>query len=154
MMRNYRILDKPDLIEVIDIVCAEGLMATSRFQPTPAWAHALEVLGCPHHLLLTAIDDGRVVGWCRLFSEDNGDIPQVELGIGLLEPYRLHGLGTALLMQALDWARQAGYGLVALQVHPENRVARHVFEKCGFQYDVTANGQLTMTQRLFAEERR
>ena len=153
-MQSYRILDKAGLSEVIDIVCAEGLMRTSRFQPTPSWAHALEEPDCPRHLLLTARDARRVVGWCRLFPEDIGVVSQVELGIGLLAPYRLHGLGTALIMRALDWARRVGYGLVALQVHPENRVARHVFEKCGFQYDVTANGQLAMIQRLFAEEQR
>jgi GNAT superfamily N-acetyltransferase len=147
--------DRDDLIHVIDRVCeSTPYMATACFQPTPSWMQALAAPDDARHLLLIARDNCQIVGWCRLFPEGYGASHQVELGIGLLAPYRQQGLGIELVTRALDWARQVGCGLVSLQVHPANAAARHVFEKCGFQYDVTANGQLTMTQRLFAEEQR
>jgi GNAT superfamily N-acetyltransferase len=151
---RFEVDDRDDLIHVIDEVCAgTPYMATPCFQQTPSWRQALAAPDGVRHLLLIARDNCQIMGWCRLFPEGQGASHQMELGIGLLAPYRQHGLGTGLVTRALDWARHAGCGLISLQVHPANVVARHVFEKCGFQYNVTANGQLTMTQRLFAEER-
>jgi RimJ/RimL family protein N-acetyltransferase len=154
IIRAYRSSDHISLLRVIDTVCAEGLMKTTKFQPTPAWDHALCRADCGHHLLLVCEDAGHLVGWCRLFPVDGALVVQVELGIGLLGSYRGQGMGSEMIGQSQMWARQASYQRIVLQVHPENAMARHVFGKCGFQCEDAVDNQLTMAQRLFAEERR
>lgn len=124
------------LVESINTVCAEGQwMSTLRFEPTPAWRHALQATACPHHQLLVAEDAGRIVGWCRLFplagcSEENG---KIDVGIGLLPQYRGLGLGKRLLHQGLDWAIDAGLGQAILTTKADNVRAIHLFRQCGFQ---------------------
>jgi RimJ/RimL family protein N-acetyltransferase len=153
-IRAYRPSDQTSLLKVIDTVCAEGLMKTTQFQPTLEWEHALHQVDCRQHLLLVVEDAYRLVGWCRLFADDEVRPVRVELGIGLLTSHRRRGLGTELIRLSQIWAKQTGYSLMVLQVHPENVVARHVFEKSGFQYEDAVAEQRTMTQRLCAEEHR
>lgn len=136
IIRPFMQADQASLGEAIDTVCGEGCwMSTSRFEPTPAWAHALEVPACPDHLLLVAEDGGRVVGWCRLFPlvGCNGPTGGAKLGIGLLPAYRGHGLGKALLGQTLDWAIDRGVQRATLTVRTDNARAIRIFERCGFR---------------------
>ncbi len=143
-----------DLVAAINTVCSESpYMATTRFEPTPAWMHALDTPDCQCHCILTIQDTGRIIGWCRMFPANRNEaLSQVELGVGLLAPYRLCGLGTLLVRQALGWASQTGYETAILQVHPDNAVARHVFERCGFEYDGMVGGLMTMIRHLRHEE--
>ena len=97
------------LVGVINAVCAEGMMATRRFEPTPAWTHALDEPDCPCHLLLVVEDAGQVVGWCRAFRDSSGETGHAtgdaaSIGLGLLPGYRGRGYGKALLQRAIDWA--------------------------------------------------
>jgi RimJ/RimL family protein N-acetyltransferase len=105
-------------------------MRTTRFEPTPAWEHALAVLDCPCRLLLVAHDGERPVGWCRMFPTDTSG--EAEVGIGLLPPYRDQGLGTCMLRQAIGWAREQNLARLTLITRDDNHRAIHVFEKCGF----------------------
>lgn len=153
VIRPFTLDDRPGLIASIDAVCGEvRWMSTSHFEPTLAWTHALVHPDCLCHSLLVVEVNQNIVGWCRMFPTQCNGTMQVELGIGLLAPYRLRGLGTKLVRQSLEWARQTGYDMASLQVHPANAIARHVFERCGFCYDGTADGQLTMTRRLRIQE--
>jgi RimJ/RimL family protein N-acetyltransferase len=134
--------DVPGLILAINTVCAEGRwMHTLRFEPTPAWEHALHDADCPEHLLLVVEDAARIVGWCRTFptSCQNGSSMQASLGIGLVPAFRDRGIGTALVRASLDWARGAGLARITLTTRPDNQRALHVFDKCGFA--PTGNGQ-------------
>jgi RimJ/RimL family protein N-acetyltransferase len=141
--RSYRPDDRTSLVNVIDLVCAEcPWMITRRFEPTPAWSHALSEPDCPHHLLLVA-EQWHIFGWCRLLAEIES-AEAIDLGIGLLPDYRQRGIGVALLQSALNWATSAGYQCVTLSVHPDNFYARHVFERCGFQYGARNPSQLVM----------
>jgi len=143
-IRPYDLADQAALVHVIDSVCAEcAWMSTRRFQPTPAWIHALNEPNCPRHLLLVA-ENRQIVGWCRLLAEREAQTA-IELGIGLLPSYRHQGIGTELVRSALKWAAAAGYRCVTLTVHPDNAHARHVFERCGFQYGAVDKGRLMMT---------
>ena len=123
VIRPFSPSDEVLLRKAIDAVCAEGRwMSTLRFQPTPAWVHALETPTCPDHLLLVAEDGGRIVGWCRLFllSRCNGHNNEVELGIGLLPEYRGRGLGRTLVGQALNWATAVSVKRVTLTTRADN----------------------------------
>jgi len=133
-IRRFASRDRTQLIQTIDAVCGEGRwMSTTRFEPTPAWTHALEEPDCVNHLLLVVEDKDRVVGWCRtLPTKCQQDKQEATLGIGLLPAYRDRGIGTALVRQALAWAGGAGYQRIRLTTHPNNARAIHVFRRCGF----------------------
>ncbi len=81
-------------------------MATRRFEPTPAWLHALDAPACLCHLLLVVEDNGQVVGWCRIFPKLEGD--SAEIGLGLLPGYRDLGYGQELMSQAFSWVTGRG----------------------------------------------
>jgi GNAT superfamily N-acetyltransferase len=147
--RSYVPDDLSSLVNVINRVCAEcQWMFTRRFEPTPAWIHALAEPDCSRHLLLVA-ENSHIFGWCRLLSEAEPSTC-IDLGIGLLPQYRRLGVGTALIQSALDWAAGVGYQRVTLSVHPDNFHARHVFERRGFQYGAGDTSQLMMVCDLAA----
>jgi len=104
-------------------------MRTPRFEPTPAWEHALAQPDCSCHLLLVAADGANIVGWCRLFPTDEGAL---ELGIGVVAPYRRRGLGRALLGAALEWASARGMPVV-LETRTDNAPAIRLFTRSGFR---------------------
>ncbi|MDQ7028795.1 MAG: GNAT family N-acetyltransferase [Ardenticatenia bacterium] len=131
-MRSFTPADRPRLLAVVDAVCAERTwMHTRRYEPTPAWEHALSRPRCACHLLLVAVDAHDVVGWCRAFPVIAGVV--AEVGIGLLPAYRDHGWGTDMLHATVAWAQQAGLRELVLTVRADNARARHVFTKVGFR---------------------
>lgn len=131
-IRPYAAADRSALIEVIDAVCAESRwMRTPRFEPTPAWEHALASPHCSCHLLLIASDRKEVLtGWCRLFPTDLAG--EVEVGIGLLARGHGQGLGGRLLRQAIAWASRRALSRLILTTQSGNRPALHLFHKSGF----------------------
>jgi len=134
-IRPFASPDREALVEAVNSVCGEGRwMSTSRFQPTPAWMHALEASGCPHHILLVAEDRGQVVGWCRLFPQDGCGraATEAELGIGLLPAYRGRGWGKALLHEVLGRAPSAGLHRIVLKTRVDNLRAIRLFTHYGF----------------------
>ncbi len=126
--------DRSGLVQAIDAVCGESRwMCTVRFEPTPAWTHALEEPRCPCHLLLVVKDAEHVVSWCRAFPRvGRSNAREATLGIGLLPPYRDRGIGIVLVRRSLNWAQNVGYQCVRLTTHPDNARAIHVFTCCGF----------------------
>jgi len=135
VIRPFASGDRRGLIAAIDAVCSEGRwMSTLKFEPAPAWLHALAQPGCPHHLLLVVESERAVVGWCRLFPTRPGYGLQREasLGIGLLQPHRDRGVGTSLVLRALEWASSVGTQVTTLSTRSDNTRAIHVFRKCGF----------------------
>jgi GNAT superfamily N-acetyltransferase len=144
-VRPFRTEDRGSLARAIDAVCGESRwMQTARFEPTPAWQHALQKPGCGSHLLLVAEARSEVVGWCRLFpvhcpdSQFVGDRgialheQGLELGIGLLPAFRRQGLGCELVESALGWARAAALPAIYLTTRRGNVRALGLFARCGF----------------------
>lgn len=135
-IRQFAVGDRANLIAAIDAVCGEEQwMCTRNFEPTPDWTHALVQVGCLRHLLLVVEAGPTVIGWCRTFPiyPCNGFQPEANLGIGLLEPYRNMGIGTALVCESLQWALSVGMRNVTLATRVDNARAIHVFEKRGFR---------------------
>lgn len=136
-VRPYQERDRDGLISVMNTVCAEGRwMRTTRFEPTPAWEHALANADCLCHLLLVAVDGTQVAGWCRIFP--TGEDGEAEIGVGLLAPYRDQGLGTRMLQQAIMWAKDHGFTRLKLTTRADNGRALHVFRRCGFRMTTSA----------------
>jgi len=132
--------DQNSLIGTINAVCAEGMMRTPRFEPTPAWEHALAQPDCPCHLLLVAVEGANVVGWCRLFPTDEGAL---ELGIGVVASHRRQGIGRALLGAALEWASARGMPVV-LETRTDNTPAIRLFTRSGFRVVGQGDGHWQM----------
>lgn len=129
--RSYVSYDHDKLIEVVDNVCAEGLwMRTIKYEPTPAWEHALSKPECECHLLFLALDQRKVIGWCRVFPNVE---KEAEIGIGLLSRFRDQGIGSLMVQFALDWAIEHSLLQLKLWTRLDNRRAIHVFEKFNFE---------------------
>lgn len=145
VIRAYRRADRWNLAALINAVCAEGMMATPSFQPTPAWEHALAEPECPHHLLLVAEAEGEIVGWCRLFQENLCSIPStLELGIGVAVSWRGRKVGSVLIRHALEWAAENGVSRIVLSTRTDNEPARRLFIRYGFHPIRTQDHQLEM----------
>lgn len=142
IIRPFARPDYQKLVESIDTVCAEGMMATPFFQPTGDWQHALAETGCLRHLLLVVEDAGNVIGWCRVFPENDHNGTKVTLGIGLLPAYRDRGIGTALVRYSLQWAAHMGYRYIHLTTRADNARAIRVFSRCGFSFTGIRCGDL------------
>lgn len=132
-LRRYRRADLPGLTRAINAVCAEGMMETPRFQPTPVWQHALDIPNCPHHLLLVAGIGERIIGWSRLFPKGANEADQVELGIGVIGDWRRQGIGKSLLHSSLNWAKSHNRARVLLTTRADNEAAIRLFAQSGFQ---------------------
>ena len=81
-----------------------------------------------------ALDDARVVGWCDIFPAWAHAVQHCgTLGMGLLPPYRGHGLGRQLLSSCLAKARSNGITRVELEVRSDNERAIKLYERMGFE---------------------
>ena len=89
--------------------------------------------------------------WIRLVPDQQGlgfvDDETPQLGIALFPPFQGKGYGHRLMLAALESARIAGFGQVALTVHPENP-AIAMYERCGFQKRAIRNTYHLMVARL------
>lgn len=85
-------------------------------------------------LLLVAEQDGQIVGSVSCTGgSDETTMHSAELTIAIEQPYQEQGIGTALLDQAVVWAKKSGVITeLRLEVYVDNDPARHLYEKMGF----------------------
>jgi putative acetyltransferase len=82
---------------------------------------------------LVAVVDGRVVGSLGITREDHPVTRHVAtLGMFVGEAWRGRGIGTALLGEALRWARSVGVEKLELTVYPRNSPAVALYRRFGF----------------------
>ena len=99
-----------------------------------------EYLADPRRAVITARQDGRIVGYAMLIR---GVGPDAELSkIYLLEDFHGTGLATALMDAALTTAAQWGAGSVWLGVNQENQRAQRFYAKNGFKVSGTRTFQV------------
>jgi len=80
-----------------------------------------------------AIRDGRVVGHVYVAREDHPVTRHVAtLGIAVAAEHRGRGIGSALMREAFEWARDRGVEKVLLSVYPHNTAAIALYRKFGF----------------------
>lgn len=89
--------------------------------------------------------------WMRLVPDGMGlayiDESTPQLGIALLPAWQHKGHGKAMMLAALDMARQQGIKQVALTVHPQNPAAG-MYASCGFVQTDIRNSYLLMQVTL------
>ena len=81
-------------------------------------------------LLAVCIDGDRVVAACGVRS------PLNVLNLYVREPYQGQGIGTQLLMIAIEASKKRKLGFVALTVSQDNVVAFRMYRKLGFEETV------------------
>ena len=64
----------------------------------------------------------------------------IVLSIGVIERFRCRGVGTCLMLQALERLKEEGVKRVVLQVSVKNSAARRLYEKLGFKADGLLRG--------------
>ncbi|HEX6132022.1 MAG TPA: GNAT family N-acetyltransferase [Actinomycetota bacterium] len=82
---------------------------------------------------LVALDGARVVGHVSLTRERHPATRHVAtLGIAVAPDVRGRGVGSALMAEAIRWARAAGVHKLVLSVYPGNAAAIALYRRFGF----------------------
>ncbi|GIU98653.1 MAG: hypothetical protein KatS3mg014_0269 [Actinomycetota bacterium] len=80
-----------------------------------------------------AVEGGRVVGWIQVVREPHPVVRHLAtFGMAVARDRRRRGVGSALLSEALRWARDRGVSKVELSVYPDNRAALALYRRFGF----------------------
>lgn len=83
-----------------------------------------------------ALLDDVCVGWCDIIEKPREALKHGGvLGVGVAAAHREHGIGSALIERTLSDARGKGFTRVELTVRVDNRRARHLYEKFGFEVE-------------------
>jgi len=97
--------------------------------------------GAVHVVAVAGYDE--VVGWCDLRPKTAPTLRHsAVLGMGLLVPYRGLGLGTRLLAETLQRARQTGLQRAELIVRADNAPAIALYRRAGFELEGTLRDYL------------
>lgn len=105
----------------------------------------------PRHV--TRSLDGLVVGSIGFYGaprrEEGAEVDEAEIGFGLVEDARGHGVATEALLALLVETDRAGVRVRA-SVRPENRASLKVLATCGFTQlrGSTEDGELVMVRPL------
>ena len=95
----------------------------------------------PDAAVYVADDNGDVVGRLSLARDPRPASRHVaDLGLMVAVTHRRRGLGTALLEQAVTWARDAGVRKLELHVFPWNEPAIRLYEGFGFEREGVRTG--------------
>ncbi|MGZ8612740.1 MAG: diaminopimelate decarboxylase [Actinomycetota bacterium] len=82
---------------------------------------------------LLAGERERIVGWISITREPHPAVRHVAtFGMAVAPDRRGRGLGSAMLAEALRWARAVGVDKVELSVYPDNRTAQTLYRRFGF----------------------
>ncbi|HUF01355.1 MAG TPA: GNAT family N-acetyltransferase [Gaiellaceae bacterium] len=137
-VRRAEANDAAELVALAETVGREGgrwMLATDR------WRSVTEerryVKACRKHpdaAVFVAEDDGRVVARLSLSRDPHPASRHVaDLGLMVAAGHRRQGVGTALLDEAVRWARSAGIAKLELHVFPWNEPAISLYESFGFE---------------------
>ena len=121
------------LLDLLEAVAEERRWIASEPPiPRDRWREGFERnLEDDYCVNLAAVDeDDRLVG--QLDARGRED-RAAEIGMAVAEAWRGRGVGTALMQECVDWARERGIHKLALQVWPHNDAAIRLYEKFGFE---------------------
>lgn len=84
-------------------------------------------------LLIVAIDDGRLIGMLDAEIHRNSQRSHcTNFGMSVLNEYRRHGIGSALLTELFLWAKHQHLKRIELEVFSNNLSAIRLYKKMGF----------------------
>jgi RimJ/RimL family protein N-acetyltransferase len=149
-------LDRETIIANINAIGAEDFyFPSNRYVPTPEWEAALNDRPDKNDKRLLAVVEvnGLVIGHGRLFSAGFGhkDTHVIDVGIGLLKPYRGLGIGKELLAYLIEWAEQAGYEKMTATIMSTNVRTQRLFAHHQFKCEGTRLRQFKVGQKYIDE---
>lgn len=127
--------DAPALVHAIDSVAREQkYLLRSRFEVSVEEERAIIARAkAQGNLILLALLDGELVGWLSLFRARHEFRRHTgQMGVSVVRGYRGMGIGTALMVYALDWAAGQGLEKINLGVRVSNERARALYRRFGF----------------------
>ena len=134
-IRNIEPSDNVAIASVIRNALAEfgaNKPGTVFFDPTTD--HLFELFKAPGSVYYVAEKNGIILGGCGIFPTEALPEKTCELvKLYLDKAARGTGLGKALLLKAMDWAKNNGYEQVYLESMPELSKAVSIYEKVGFE---------------------
>ena len=134
-IRNIEPSDNIAIAAVIRNALAEfgaNKPGTVFFDPTTD--HLFELFKAPGSVYFVAEENGIILGGCGIFPTEALPENTCELvKLYLDKAVRGTGLGKALLLKAMDWAKNNGYEQVYLESMPELSKAVSIYEKVGFE---------------------
>jgi ribosomal-protein-alanine N-acetyltransferase len=84
----------------------------------------------PKAMYFVAIENGELVGFSGLWNIVNeGNITN----IAIKKQYQQQGIGTKLVEEMIERAKEDGINALTLEVRVSNKRAQHVYEKIGFE---------------------
>ena len=90
----------------------------------------------PHAAVFVADVDGRIVGRLSIARDQHpASFHVADVGLMVAAGARRRGIGTALLDQAIVWARESGIRKLELHVFPHNQPALRLYERFGFEQE-------------------
>jgi ribosomal protein S18 acetylase RimI-like enzyme len=94
-----------------------------------------------HVIVLTALDEGRLVGLSRFIVNETKTIRYATLHDVFVDPDAGgRGIGKALTQAAIDLARDKRLAYLELTSRPKREAANHIYQSLGFTLLATANG--------------
>ena len=134
-IRNIEPSDNVAIAAVIRNALAEfgaNKPGTVFFDPTTD--HLFELFKAPGSVYYVAEKNGIILGGCGIFPTEALPEKTCELvKLYIDKAARGTGLGKALLLKAMDWAKANGYDQVYLESMPELSKAVSIYEKVGFE---------------------
>ena len=100
-----------------------------------------EYLADPRRAIVTAVHDGRIIGYAMLIRDPAGDTAELSK-IYLLPAHHGTGASTALMDRTLATAESWGVRSVWLGVNQANQRAQRFYAKSGFKVNGTRNFQV------------
>ncbi len=130
--------DAGALVELAESVGREDgrwILGTGTWRPVADERRYLRTI--QHHpdaAVFVAEDEGRIVGRLSLSRDPHPASRHVsDLGLMVAASHRRQGVGTALLEEAVAWARESGIRKLELHVFPWNEPALQLYESFGFE---------------------
>ena len=103
----------------------------------------------PHAAVFVAENEYGIIGRLSLARDSHPASPHVaDLGLMVAAGHRRHGIGTALLDQAVAWARENGIEKLELHVFPHNEPAIKLYERFGFEHEGLRRGHYRRGEAL------
>ncbi|MDR1567542.1 MAG: GNAT family N-acetyltransferase [Streptococcaceae bacterium] len=90
-----------------------------------------------NNALLIAIVDGAIVGSISVYSDHHYRIRHIgEFAVSLLTSYQGYGIGSALMEEMIEWAKESGViRRLELTVQKRNTGAIRLYQKYGFEIE-------------------
>lgn len=88
-------------------------------------------MGFPQYFAVNEREEA--IGWCDIVRRDGYPSDVGFLGVGVRADYRGKGVGTKLMIIAMNRAKQLGYSTIRLECRSTNERAIELYQKLGFR---------------------